>query len=149
MIHEFSRLNEFWKLISLLLRTFSQQDEKIKINGIINGSLKFNNNERYNTELCWLWFFFLYDSFPYWSQSSQLILKNLIFEFPKNIKPPLIWLMYSTLQAIFWIMLPLMKSKKVNVKNLRNCIFRTSRRVSFSYFPKVVLDPGGFPPNTF
>ena len=27
-----------------------------------------------------------------------------------------------------------------NVKNLWNCLFRASRRVSFPYFPKVALD---------
>ena len=38
-------------------------------------------------------FFFLHLFFPYCSQLSQLVLKNLILEFAKTIvKPPLIWL---------------------------------------------------------
>ena len=45
------------------------------------------------------------------SQSSQLILKNLILGFPKNmIKTSLSWSMYLALQANFGIMLRLMKS---------------------------------------
>ena len=79
------------------------------------------------------------------------------------IKPPWIWLMYLTLQVNFQITLGLMKSnvcvpllnilrnlrqwvdikcKKCNVQNLWKCIFRASRRVSFSYIPKVALDHG-------
>ena len=33
-----------------------------------------------------------------------------------------------------------MQNTYFNVKNLRNIIFRASRRVSFPYFPKVALD---------
>ena len=56
-------------------------------------------------------YLFLYWFFPYCSQSRQLIYENLILEFPKNmIKPPLIWLMYSTLKVDFQIMLGFMKS---------------------------------------
>ena len=33
-----------------------------------------------------------------------------------------------------------MQKTKFSVKNLWICIFRASRRVSFSYFPKVTLD---------
>ena len=33
-----------------------------------------------------------------------------------------------------------MQNTYFNVKNLWNCIFRASRRVSFPYFPKVALD---------
>ena len=36
-----------------------------------------------------------------------------------------------------------MQKTKFNVKNLWKCIFRASRRVSFSYYPKVVLNHGG------
>ena len=32
------------------------------------------------------------------------------------------------------------KYRKRNAKNLRKCIFRASKRVSFSNFPKVALD---------
>ena len=32
---------------------------------------------------------------------------------------------------------------KFNAKNLWKCIFKTSRRVGFSYFPKFALDYGG------
>ena len=35
------------------------------------------------------------------------------------------------------------KCKKLNAKNLWKCIFRASRRVSFSYFPKVAFDHRG------
>ena len=38
------------------------------------------------------------------------------------------------------------KCKKHNGKNLWKFIFRASRMVSFSYFPKVALDYGGCPP---
>ena len=34
------------------------------------------------------------------------------------------------------------KYKKLNVKNLRKCIFRASRSVSFLYFPNTTLDHG-------
>ena len=34
------------------------------------------------------------------------------------------------------------KCKKLNAKNLWKCIFWASRRVSFSYFPKIALDHG-------
>ena len=37
------------------------------------------------------------------------------------------------------------KWKKLNVKNLWKCIFKGSRTVSFSYFPKVALDHGECP----
>ena len=40
------------------------------------------------------------------------------------------------------------KCKKVNAKNLWKCIFKGSRRVSFSYFPKIALDYG-VSPDTF
>ena len=35
------------------------------------------------------------------------------------------------------------KCKKLNAKNLWKCVFRASRRVSFSYFPKVALNHYG------
>ena len=34
------------------------------------------------------------------------------------------------------------KYKKLNAKNLWKCIFRASRRVCVSYFPKILLDHG-------
>ena len=56
-------------------------------------------------------FFFLYYSFHNYSQLSHLIQKNLILKFSKSMsKPPLIWQMYLTLKAKFWITLHLMKS---------------------------------------
>ena len=34
-----------------------------------------------------------------------------------------------------------------NAENLWKCVFRVSRKVSFSYFPKVTLYHGGAPPS--
>ena len=86
---------EFSGLNSLLSCAFSQQD-KIKVIEIIKGSVTFKKHESYyntlNTELCWLCFCFSYWLFLYCSQSSQLIWKNIILEFSKNmIISPLIW----------------------------------------------------------
>ena len=39
--------------------------------------------------------------------------------------------------------------KKFNTENLWKYILRVSRTVSFSYFPKVKLDHGWVPPDTF
>ena len=36
--------------------------------------------------------------------------------------------------------------KKCNAKNFWKCIFRASRRVSFSYLPKIALDHSGGAP---
>ena len=37
----------------------------------------------------------------------------------------------------------------IYVKNLRKCVFTASMRVSVSYFLKVAIDHGGFPPIPF
>ena len=107
-VHTMSWLNY------LLSWDFLWQDKKIKINEIINGSVIFKYNSylnTLNTELWWSCSFFLYWFFPYCSQSSQLLLKNLILEFPKNmIKPPLISLLYLTSYVNFQITLGLIKS---------------------------------------
>ena len=94
--------NEILQLNSLLSWSFSQQDKKIKITEIINGSGTFKWYESYvntlNTELGWLCSFFMYWSFPYCPQLCQLTYKHLNLEFAKNmIKALLIWLMYLTL----------------------------------------------------
>ena len=63
-----------------------------------------------NTELL-IVVLFLYWFFPYWSQASQLIKKNVLLEFLKSmIKPPLIWIISLTLFPNFQITLGLMKS---------------------------------------
>ena len=81
----------------LLIWAFSQQVKKVKIIGIVNGSVKFESYlSTLDTELCWLCSFFFYWFFPFCSQLSQLILKNPILKFPKNvIKPPLIWVVLT------------------------------------------------------
>ena len=43
----------------------------------------------------------------------------------------------------------ILNAKKLKAKNTWKCIFRASRRVSFSYFSKVALDHWGCPPTLF
>ena len=116
-------------------------------------------------------FFFLYWFFPYCSQSSQLIWKNLILKFSKNmIKPPLIWFMYLTLSLIsklcwvwwnqmvnclYYINYTKIYSKNVVsvnelALNAKNVMPKTSGNafagnlgVSFSYFSRLHLMMGG------
>ena len=58
MIRDSQRGFEFSQLNSLLSRSFSGQDKKIKIKGIINGSVTFTWYESYqnmlNTESCYV-----------------------------------------------------------------------------------------------
>ena len=120
MIRNSRRGFKFSRLNSLLSWAFSRQYKKLKIIGIIIGSVTFKY-ERYhnflNTELlivflnCWLCFFYLCWLFPYCSQLIQLVFKILFSNFRKNMfKPLLIWLVYLTLWANFRIRLGLMKS---------------------------------------
>ena len=74
--------------------------------------------------------------FPCCSQLSQLVLKNLIIlEFPKNmIKPPLLWLMFLTLQDNFRIMLRLMKSNGP----LLNALYKNDKKATF-YISELII----------
>ena len=91
-----------------------------------------------NTKLSWLCFFFLYWLFPCCSQLSKLIKKNLIIlEFPKNmIKPPLLWLMFLTLQYNVRIILHLMKSNVL----LLNVLHKNYKKATF-YVSESILTP--------
>ena len=77
MIHDSQRCFEILWLNSLLSWAFSGQDKKMKISGIINGSVTFKWYESYlntsNTELCWiLCSFFLYWFFHGWYEITKI-----------------------------------------------------------------------------
>ena len=57
-----------------------------------------------NTELCWLYFFFLHWLFPYGSQSSQIILENFILEFVclSVCVCVLLWCIFLRIYSVFF-----------------------------------------------
>ena len=130
---------EFSQLNYLLSWAFSRQDKKIKIIGVINGSVTF--------KVKWK----LSEHFKNWTLLNFVFLLILLISLclmKSNGNVPLL----NTLRKIYnkvaicvneLILTPFnpfdIKCKKFNAKNLWKCIFRASRTASFSYFPKVAL----------
>ena len=113
MIHDSKWGFEFSQLNFLLSWALWKQNKKIKIIGIIN-AWKLSQHFKHQTLLKFVFFFLVFILLPLMISNRDVPLLNILHI--------------------------LIRKTKFIVKNLWKCIFRASRSVSFSYFPKVALN---------